>query len=122
MQTDRTASLSTSLSTSLSPGLHPGLHPGLYRVTDRRYLIRDGAVRRVGTNGQPSRYIVARQIGAGLQVTGNGEAHAPALHALATGQAERLEIHCRHAGCGRHLTDPDSIATGLGPEHREAVG
>jgi hypothetical protein len=113
MQAERTASPLQNFS--------PRLHPGLYRIADRRYLIRDGAVRRVGANGQPSRYIVARQAGAGLQLTGNGQAHAPAMHALATGRAERLEIHCRHAGCGRVLTDPQSQALGLGSEHREAV-
>ncbi len=98
------------------PGM---LAPGIYRVNDRSYLIRAGAVRMVRASGQPSRYIVARVAGAALQVTGNGQGHEVALHALATGQAIQVEAHCHR--CGARVTDPASIAAGLGPECQKAV-
>jgi hypothetical protein len=95
------------------------MQAGVYRVNDRSYLVRDGAVRMVRANGQPSRSIVARVTGAGLQVTGNGQGHEVALHALATGQATQVQAHCER--CGARLTDPASIAAGLGPECQKAV-
>jgi hypothetical protein len=98
----------------------PGLSPGLYRVpTGSDYLVRDGAVRRVRANGQPSRYIVARLAGTGLKVTGNGQGHETALHAPATGQATQIEHHCSR--CSAPLSDPVSIARAVGPECAKAV-
>jgi hypothetical protein len=88
--------------------------PGIHRVGDRRYLVRDGAVRTIRGTGQPSRYILARLAGPGLQVTGNGHGHEAAMHALATGQAELVEHHCRR--CGAKITDQTSIAVGIGRE------
>jgi Family of unknown function (DUF6011) len=97
------------------------LSPGIYQTTGRSYLVRDGAVRLVRRNGEPSRYVLARVHGAGLKVTGNGHGHEAALHALATGQATQVEVHCRAVGCGRLLTDEVSKTLGLGPEHRGEV-
>jgi len=93
------------------------LSPGLYVVAGRTYLLRSGIVRMVRANGTPSRFIVARQAGAGLQVTGNGRGHETAMHALAAGQATQVEAHCRR--CGAVLTA--SAADGIGPECAKAV-
>jgi Family of unknown function (DUF6011) len=93
--------------------------PGIYTINARRYLLRYSAVHMVRANGQPSRYVVARVAGAGLQVTGNGHGHEPAMHALATGQALQVEAHCSR--CTARLVDPESIARGFGPECAKAV-
>jgi hypothetical protein len=95
------------------------LTPGIYAINARRYLVRDSAVRMIRGNGQLSRYVVARVAGAGLQVTGNGHGHEPAMHTLATGQALQVEAHCSR--CTARLVDPESIARGFGPECAKAV-
>jgi hypothetical protein len=96
------------------------LSPGLYQVAGRQYLVRADAVRMVRRNGQPSRYILARIAGPGLQVVvGSSRSAQVAMHALATGQAAQVEAHCHR--CNRLLSDPESVAAGIGPECAKAV-
>lgn len=100
--------------------------PGDYEAAGRSYRAEATAagivIRYIRANGQAAHQIAAHVVGARVIPTDNGQPHAARLALIeADPDGTRICHRCAFVGCGRVLTDPESIATHLGPEHRPAA-